>query len=40
MKFKNPRTGTGVLIFNNKNQLLMIRRNNKHAAGKGSWSSP
>lgn len=40
MRYKNPRTGVGILLFNNKNQLLMIKRNNKKAEGVGSWCPP
>lgn len=40
MRYKNPKTGVGILLFNNKNQLLMIKRNNKRAEGIGSWAPP
>ena len=38
--YKNPKVGVGILIFNEKNQLLVIQRNNKKGEGKGSWSPP
>ena len=40
MRYKNPKTGVGILLFNDNNQLLLIKRNNKKAEGFGSWAPP
>lgn len=40
MHYKTPKTGVGILLFNDKSQLLVIQREGKRAAGKGEWAPP
>jgi 8-oxo-dGTP diphosphatase len=35
---KSPKVGIGVVIYNDKNQILFIKRKGKH--GDGEWSFP
>lgn len=40
MGFRNPRSGVAVLVFDKDDRLLMIKRNSRQSAGRGTWGTP